>query len=142
MGGGTIKFFSDGSNTPLTVAGTGVSSEAVSASPSIVSFGQVAIGTTSSVPVVLTNTRSWNLTLTAAQTTGLGFSTSGPGFPLTLGAGQERYVERRLRPTIGHCGGRQPFYFCFRFALAIPLSGHAAPLVPSTQLRVNSTRVP
>src|ERR1035441_1468398 len=55
--GGTIKLSSNASNATLRlkVAGTGVSSESVTASPSMVSFGQVAIGTISTVPVVLTN---------------------------------------------------------------------------------------
>jgi len=121
--GGTIKFFSDGSNTTLAVAGTGVSSEAVSANPSIVSFGQVATGSTSSVAVVLTNTRSWNMTLTAVQTTGLGFSTRGPGFPLTLGAGQSATLSVAFAPQSAGAAGGSLFISASGSALAIPLSG-------------------
>jgi hypothetical protein len=70
--GGAIKFFSNASNATLQleVGGSGGRSELVTASPSIVSFGQVAIGSISTVPVVLTNDRSWKVTLKALQTTG------------------------------------------------------------------------
>ncbi len=123
--GGTIKFFSDASNTTLAlaVAGTGVSSEAVSATPSVVSFGQVTTTTTSTVPVVLTNTRSWNVTLSAVQTTGLGFSMSGPAFPLTLGAGQSVRLTVTFAPqSVGAAGGSL-FISTSGSALVLPLSG-------------------
>ena len=54
--GGTIKLASDASNATLTldVGGTGVTGESVTASPAAVSFGQVAIGASSTLPIVLT----------------------------------------------------------------------------------------
>jgi hypothetical protein len=106
--GSTIKFSSGGSNPVLhlNVGGTGVSSEAVTASPSSVSFGQVGIGTSSTVPVVLTNTRSWKATLSTLQTTGIGFSVSGATFPLTLGAGQSVTLNVAFAPqSAGTVGG-------------------------------------
>ncbi len=104
--GGTIKFLSNTSSANLSVGGTGISSEPVSASPSIVSFGQVAIGTTSSVPVVLTNARSWQVTLWSLQTTGSGFSISGPSFPLILGVGQSVRLNVVFAPqSAGTTGG-------------------------------------
>jgi hypothetical protein len=121
--GDTIKFSSNASNATLylEVGGTGVSSESVTASPSIVSFGQVAIGTISTVPVVLTNARSWKVTLSALQTTGGGFSMSGPTFPLTLGAGQSVTLNVAFAPqSAGTTGGR---LFVSGPALAIPLTG-------------------
>jgi endoglucanase len=121
--GAAIKFSSDASNAALRleVAGTGVSSEAVTANPSTVSFGQVAIGTVSTVPVVLTNARSWKVTLSALQTTGGGFSTSGPSFPLTLGAGQSVTENVAFAPqSAGTTGGK---LFISGPGLAIPLNG-------------------
>jgi hypothetical protein len=87
---GTVKFSSDGSNDALSfaVAGTGVGSDSVTASPSTLSFGQVGIGTKTTLPVVVKNDRSWNVTLSGLQTTGSGFSISGPKLPFTLGAGR------------------------------------------------------
>ena len=120
--GGKITFSSNASNaTLLEVRGTGESSEPLTTSPSTVSFGQVAIGATSTVPVVLTNARSWKVTLSALQTTGDGFSMSGPIFPLTLGAGQSVTVNVAFAPqSAGTTGGS---LFVFGPALAIPLMG-------------------
>src|SRR5208282_3537645 len=120
--GGRIKFISNASNAilQLEVEGTGVSSESVTASPSMVSFGQVAIGTISTVPVVLTNARSWKVTVSALQTTG-GFSMSGPMFPLTLGAGQSVTLNIAFAPqSAGTTGGS---LFVSGPQLAIPLTG-------------------
>jgi hypothetical protein len=120
--GGTIKLSTDGSNAAaLQVEGTGVSSQAVTANPATVSFGQVAIGTTSSIPVVLTNIRNWKVNLQALVTTGSGFSTSGPTLPLTLGAGQSVTVIVTFAPqSAGATGGS---LFVSGPQLAIPLTG-------------------
>ncbi len=120
---GTIKFSSNASNPifAVLVGGTGVSSELVTASPSTVSFGQVAMGSSASVPVVLTNARSWNVTLTALQTTGSGFSMGGPQLPLTLAAGQSVTFDVSFAPqSAGTTGGS---LFISGPALAIPLTG-------------------
>ena len=124
--GGMIKFSSNASNATLVldVRGTGVNSDSVTASPSTVSFGQVAIGTSSTVPVVLKNDRSWNLTLSALQTTGGGFSMSGPTFPLTLGGGQSVTLNVTFTPQLaGTIGGS---LFVSGPALTIPLTGTGA----------------
>jgi hypothetical protein len=122
--GGTIKFISSAANVilPLEVRGTGVSSEAVTATPSIVSFGQVAIGTASTVPVVFTNARSWKITLSALQTTGVGFSIDGPAFPLTLDGGQSVTLNVAFAPQgTGTIAGS---LFISGAGRAIPLSGN------------------
>ncbi len=124
--GGTIKFSSNTADAilRLEVSGSGVSSEVLTASPSIVSFGQVAIGTISTVPVVLTNARSWKVTLSALQTMGVGFSMSGPTFPLTLGAGQSVTLNVAFAPqSAGATGGS---LFVSGPGLAIPLTGTGA----------------
>jgi Abnormal spindle-like microcephaly-assoc'd, ASPM-SPD-2-Hydin len=121
--GGTIKFATDASKTTLnlSVEGTGVSSEAVTANPSMVSFGQVAIGTSSTVPVVLTNARSRKVTLSAVQITGSGFSVNGLAFPLTLDAGQRVTLNIAFTPqSAGTTGGS---VLVSGPALAIPLTG-------------------
>ena len=132
--GGTIKFFNNAPNAilQLEVGGTGVSSTAVTASPAIVSFGQVAMGTISTVPVALTNTRSWKVNLSAVQTTGVGFSVSGPMFPLTLGAGQSVTLNVAFAPLSP--GATAGALFVSGGALAIPLSGTGA---ASGQLTAN-----
>jgi hypothetical protein len=132
--GGTIRFVSNAENAvlPLEVRGTGVSSEAVTASPSIVSFGQVATGTVSTVPVVLTNARSWKITLSALQTTGAGFSIDGAAFPLTLDAGQSVTLNVAFAPQAA--GTTAGSLFVSGAGRAIPLSGIGA---ASGQLTAN-----
>jgi hypothetical protein len=120
---GTIKFSSDASNSTLTLdaEGAGVSSESVTATPSSASFGQVAVGSSATVPVVLTNDRSWKVTLLAVTTTGSGFSMSGPNLPLTLAAGQSATFNVTFNPqSSGTVGGS---LLVVSPALTVPLSG-------------------
>ncbi len=136
--GSTIKFFGNASIANLNVGGSGENAEALTASPSIVSFGQVATGTTSTVPVVLTNARSWQVTLFSLQTSGSGFSISGPAVPLTLGVGQSVRLNVTFTPrSAGTVGGS---LLVSGPALAIPLTGTgtapAAPTAPG-QLSAN-----
>jgi archaellum component FlaF (FlaF/FlaG flagellin family) len=120
--GGVIKFITGAaySNLPLPVAGSGVNSVAVTASPSVVSFGRAALGTISTVPVVLTNMRPWKLTLSSLQTTGPGFSVSGTTFPLTLEQGQSVTLNVAFSPeSAGTVAGS---LFISGAGVAIPLN--------------------
>jgi Abnormal spindle-like microcephaly-assoc'd, ASPM-SPD-2-Hydin len=120
---GTVTISSDASNPTLVldVAGHGVDSESLSASPSNVAFGQVAIGASSTVPVVLRNDLSEKLTLNAAQTTGSEFSMSGASFPLTLEAGGSVTLNVTFTPqSPGAEGGS---LFISGPALNVPLRG-------------------
>jgi hypothetical protein len=121
--GGAIKFAKSASSVALylQVEGSGINGAAVTASPSIVSFGQVAIGTSATVPVVLTNARSWAVTLLGLQTTGAGISLSGPTFPMRLGTGQSVTLNVTFAPqSAGISAGS---LFVSGPALAIPLAG-------------------
>jgi hypothetical protein len=106
--GGKVTFTSNASNStlPLALEGTGVTSEAVKASPSSISFGQVVLGRSSKVSVVLTNTRSWKIRLAAFYTTGNGFSVTGPTLPLVLQGGQSVKLNVKFAPrAAGLVGG-------------------------------------
>ena len=121
--GGTIKISSNASNPTLTLqlGGTGVSSEALTASPSAASFGQVAIGTTATVPVVVKNDRSWSVTLSSITAVGSGFSLSAPTLPLTLAVGQSVTLNVAFTPkSAGAVGGS---LFVSGPGLTIPLTG-------------------
>jgi hypothetical protein len=125
--GGTITFTTNASNSTLQLeaGGTGVSGQSITASPSTVSFGQVAIGTVSTTPVVLTNARSWKVTISAVHVTGSGFSVSGATFPLTLGAGQSVTLNVAFAPqSAGSSGGR---LLVAGPQLVIPLTGTGTP---------------
>lgn len=121
--GGAIRFLRSASSVPiyLEVEGSGLNTAAVTANPSTVSFGQVTIGNSATVPVVLTNMRSWAITLWRSQTTGAGISLGGPTFPVTLGAGQSVTLNVVFTPqSTGTSAGS---LFVSGPALAIPLIG-------------------
>jgi hypothetical protein len=137
--GGKINFSSNASNATLVlgVEGTGVSSESLTASPSIVSFGQVGVGTSSTLPVVLTNARSQKTTLSTFQTMGGGFSMSGPALPLTLAAGQSVTVNVTFTPPGATTQGGN--LFVSGPGLVIPLTGTGTVSQYSVNLFWNSS---
>jgi hypothetical protein len=105
--GQNIIFASNGSILlRLNVQGTGVASQAVTASPASLSFGQVATGSTVTLPVVVTNDRAWALTLTGLQALGTGFSVSGPSLPAKIAPGQTIKLNVTFSPhAAGEVGG-------------------------------------
>ncbi len=101
---GTVTFTSNASdrNLVLGIVGTGVqSSEALTAAPSSLAFGQVAVGSTESLSVTLTNSGSSNDTLTAFQAAGTGFTVTGPALPMSLTAGQSVTLKVYFAPKTG-----------------------------------------
>lgn len=107
--GGEIFFTSSAPNRPfrLSLEGAGVASEVVKASPASVSFGQVAVGSSSKLPLVLTNDRPFRVELLALSTSAPGnaFSITGPRLPLVLKAGQSaKFVVKFAPRTTGLVG--------------------------------------
>jgi hypothetical protein len=121
--GETMTFTNNSSapNLRLTVVGTGVSSEHLTAAPARLSFGQVAVGASSTLPVVLTNAVSWKITLSAIQTFGSGFSASGLTFPVVLSPGQSVSLKVAFAPQFAGVEGGS--VFISGPGLNIPLSG-------------------
>ena len=72
----------------------------VIASPASLSFGKVGVGESSTLPVVLINTRPRRVTLKSVQITGRAFSVSGATFPLTLAAGQRVRLNAAFKPEV------------------------------------------
>jgi len=105
----------------VEASGTGVSREAVTASPSTVSFGQVAVGRTSSLPLVLKNAQSWKIGITGVQTSGNGFSITGHKFPVILGVGQSISLTATFAPTAAGAVGSS--VYVDGPGLTIPLTG-------------------
>jgi Abnormal spindle-like microcephaly-assoc'd, ASPM-SPD-2-Hydin len=97
---GGSSFTSNASNPQLRLllVGTGATSASIIASPSSLSFGQVAVGSSSTLPVVLTNTRTWKVTLTTLQLSGAGFSVTGATLPITLSTGQSITLNLTFAP--------------------------------------------
>lgn len=121
---GTVTFTSNSSNPSLqlVVVGSGLQSEAVTAAPSNLSFGQVAMGTKATLSVVLTNVRSWNKTLISVGTTGGAFAVSGPAFPVVLTPGKSVALSITFTPHApGLTSGKVFIYSGVR--LNVPLTG-------------------
>jgi hypothetical protein len=123
--GGRLTFTSNAKNSTLQLGlqGEGVKSEALKANPSSISFGQVALGNSSKLPLVLTNERSWAIKLVAfsSSSEGNGFSVSGPSLPLLLKAGKSVRFEVKFAPrATGLVGGS---IFVSGPGIDIPLEG-------------------
>ncbi|MGH9356953.1 MAG: choice-of-anchor D domain-containing protein, partial [Terriglobia bacterium] len=97
---GGISIVSNASNSVVTVSlsGTGTT-QSLSASPSSLNFGDVVIGSSSILPVVVTNTGSASVTISQAALTGAGFSVRGPALPLTLPTGQNTSFSVTFDPA-------------------------------------------
>ncbi len=89
----------------LLVEGSGVSSEALTASPSAASFGNVTVGSSATVPVTFKNDRSWPVPVSAITTIGSQFAVSGPSLPLTLAARAKCYFQCHVHAAIARHGG-------------------------------------
>ncbi|HEY6764670.1 MAG TPA: choice-of-anchor D domain-containing protein [Candidatus Sulfotelmatobacter sp.] len=120
---GKLTFSSNASNSSLdlNVTGAGVTSQAVTATPSSVSFGNVSVGGSMTVPVVLTNSRSSSVTLSSLTMIGGSFALSGAKFPLTMAKGQSVTLKATFTPQAeGLTGGSS---FLAGPPLTIPLTG-------------------
>jgi hypothetical protein len=121
--GGYVTVVSNASNRilDLGLGGSGVNKELVTASPANLSFGKVSMGESATLPVVLTNTRTWKVTLKQLQVSGSAFSVRGATFPLTLAAGQKVKLQANFTPKVeGLTGGS---LFVTGPALDIPVTG-------------------
>lgn len=104
----TLTFTSNASNPslPVLMGGGGVKVEMLTATPSSASFGQVPVGQSATMTVVLTNTHSQNDTLAGLIPLGAGFTVTGPAMPLTLASGQSVKLTVTFTPqAAGLTGG-------------------------------------
>jgi hypothetical protein len=86
-----------GVNAQEAVTGTGVQAGLTVTATSL-SFGSVALGTTSSQTVQVQNSGTANLTISQATASGAGFSVSGLTLPLTLTPGQSGTLSVKYTP--------------------------------------------
>jgi len=120
--GTNIKFTnSSDPNLHLAVSGLGGTSESLTASPTTLSFGQVTVGASTQLPLVVTNSVSWKVTLNALQTSGNGFSVSGPAFPIVLSPGQSVSLSVAFAPLVAGVSGGS--ILISPTGVNIPLSG-------------------
>ena len=126
--GGIITVTSNSSNPNLRIQarGSGVSRDPISPVPASVRFSRVPVGQSSSHSVLLTNTSSSSLTLSAFHTVGNEFTVRGPAVPYVLAAGQATKLTITFAPrAAGLMGGS---VFIVGPNLNIPLAGTGSAL--------------
>jgi hypothetical protein len=120
--GENIRLSNSAASNPLSlsVAGTGTNSVALTASPSSLNFNQTSIGSKTTLPVVITNARTWSVTVNSIQSSNGEFSTGSETLPITLSPGQSFTVDVTFSPqTSGTVGGA----ISVSPSLDIPLTG-------------------
>ena len=95
----TVTGNAGGTQDPATVnlTVTGTPTFTLSASPASTSFGNVMLGSSSTLPVILTNTGTGSVTISQDSVTGSGFSISGPA-SLHLGGRKKHGFQSDLCP--------------------------------------------
>lgn len=100
---GSVSISTDTQGKDLTIplSGTAVSSGVaqLSASPSPVAFGSVAVGSSVSGTVTLANVGSTNAVVNSASFSGPGFSVTGLSTPVSLASGQSTAFTVAFAPT-------------------------------------------
>ncbi len=106
---GSVSIASDAANKTLTmtVSGTGVAAtRTITATPASLNFGNLALGSSKTLPVVLQNTGNSNVTLSGVTISGAGITTSGGLTGLTIAPGQTATVDVSFAPkTVGSVSG-------------------------------------
>ncbi len=96
---GSIAITSNLSATPATVGLSGMGTQpGVSATPSSAAFGNVAVGSTNSQSITLTNSGNATLTFSQISVTGAGFSVSGLSTSTTIGPGSNASFSVAFKP--------------------------------------------
>jgi hypothetical protein len=99
---GSISLANDAPSSPYTIAlsGTGVAeTQLLSFNVSSLSFGNVSVGSNTSLPATLTNTGNSNVTISSANTTGAGFTVSGVSSGESLSPNQSIPVTVQFAPN-------------------------------------------
>jgi hypothetical protein len=95
---GNISLVSaQGGITTVSLSGT-VSQSALTVSPASINFGSVVTGVANTQTVQIANAGTVSATITAANISGAGFSTSGLALPLTLSAGKTAAFNVQFNP--------------------------------------------
>ena len=98
---GSISISSNAPGSPATIAlsGSGVQGQ-LTANPSSANFGNVSTGNSNSQTITLTNGGSATVTVSQANVTGPGFSTTGmPALPMSINPGANKTFNIVFAPT-------------------------------------------
>lgn len=119
------RHYNDTYTMTVPVSGTGVNSGQLTSAPSSLGFGSVTTGSSGSLTETLTNSGGTSVAISAATTTGSGFSVSGLTLPTKLTAGQSVSFSVMFSPTAGGSatGNLAITSNAANSALNLPLSG-------------------
>jgi hypothetical protein len=95
----TIASNADGAPSLIALSGTGTTAAALSATPSSIAFGSVAVGSTATETVHLENTGSEAATISKMAFSGTGVSVSGLTVPMSLASGQTVNLTVTYKPV-------------------------------------------
>jgi hypothetical protein len=95
----TITSNAPGSPTTITLSGTGTQAK-LNLTPSSANLGSVTVGSANSQTIQISNPGNAVLTITQANVSGAGFSTSGLTLPLSVNAGSTSSFNVVFRPAV------------------------------------------
>jgi len=87
-----------GTNTVISVSGTGIQA-GITLTPSSANFGSVTVGSTNSQTIQISNPGNGVLTITQANVSGSGFSTTGLPLPLSINPGLTSTFNAQYQPA-------------------------------------------
>src|SRR6266446_3036045 len=139
---GSVSVASNATNSPATIvlSGTGVQG-ALTANPSSFNFGNVLVGSSGAQTFTLSNSGTASVTISAASTSGTGFSIPGLSVPATLNPGQTTSFTASFAPASASSftGSVSITSNAPGSPLTIPLSGTGSAAQP--QLTINPASV-
>ena len=100
---GSVVLASNAANSPLMIslAGTAIAvSRLLGSNPASLSFGNVTLGSSSSLGATLTNNGNANVTISGVSVTGTGFAVSGVGTNTVVSAGQSVALSTTFAPSV------------------------------------------
>jgi Protein of unknown function (DUF1573)/Abnormal spindle-like microcephaly-assoc'd, ASPM-SPD-2-Hydin len=121
----TITSNASNSSTTLSLAGTGLTSGQLGASPTSESFGSVTLGTQRTQTVTLTNSTASTVNISQASASGSGFALSGITTPLAVSPSQSATFTVTFSPqSAGSASGNVIILSdAPNSSLSVPLSG-------------------
>ena len=124
---GSISLTSDAPNSPLVVSTTGTAiavTRLLGSNAASLSFGNVTLGTSSSLSATLTNNGNTNVTISGVSATGAGFAVNGVAPNTVLAAGQSAALNATFAPAVvGNASGTITVASDASNAVTLSLSG-------------------
>jgi hypothetical protein len=141
---GNLAIISNAPNAALNVplSGTGIVGGQIAATPSSLSFGSVAIGSSKILSETLSNSGTAALTISQVSPSGPGFSFGGINPPVTLSPGQNFTFTVTYKPTSSGTanGALSVASNATNSSLSVPLSGSGG-TVAAGQLSVSPSSI-